>query len=433
MTLTHTSSLRLPGFAISAKHLLSVRRAATLLAIPALGCGIAALQLCATLSLQAPRSLPDAYERLHQWDSALYEGILENGYRSSLPRGSLDGLTLHEIDQGTNVAFYPGYPLVGRIIAVLTGLRARHALLLAAQIANAFFWTYVLLFLRKWRIRTDIAATAVLSIALYPTAFFLVAAYSESLFLASILGFLYWSSRTSSSSGVLAVLHGLVMTATRIMGLPLVAAPLIGALSQRPERSESERLVHPAAISLWSALGGLFFFLYCAHAFGHWDLYMQRQLAGWGIRPDYGFFLHASSGLYWPDTFREWLMSDHLSKFATPVIFYSLAGLLPWQLFTRSAAGRRNGSDRWAFFWCAFMLLYISAAGLSGSGMRSMIRYTFPVYVLIVLALVNGLRDKRMGRVRRVVAGIGITVVLCLFAAAQYMLLIRFANGDWVA
>ena len=119
-----------------------------------------------------------------------------------------------------------------------------------------------------------------LLIAAHPAAFYLVSAYSESLFLMTLLGFIYWSDQEGRFAKVLAGLHGIVMTATRIVGVPCAAYPLIRAVfvKGRPVMGNSRRWISkygPAAVStLIAVLGAIFFFIYCQVRWGRWDIYM---------------------------------------------------------------------------------------------------------------------------------------------------------------
>src|SRR6266478_1825937 len=66
----------------------------------------------------------------------------------------------------------------------------------------------------------------------HPAAFFLVAGYSESLFLMALLGFIYWSAAEGSSAKFWAAVHGIVMSATRIVGIVCAAFPLVHSVFQ---------------------------------------------------------------------------------------------------------------------------------------------------------------------------------------------------------
>src|SRR5439155_13314260 len=49
-------------------------------------------------------------------------------------------------------------------------------------------------------------------------------------FLMMLVGFIYWSTREGRAVKVLAVLHGFTMSATRIVGLPCAAFPVVHSI-----------------------------------------------------------------------------------------------------------------------------------------------------------------------------------------------------------
>ena len=55
-----------------------------------------------------------------------------------------------------------------------------------------------------WNVSSALQICAALLILAHPAAFFLVAGYSESLFLMALLGFVYWSSAEGRSAKILA-------------------------------------------------------------------------------------------------------------------------------------------------------------------------------------------------------------------------------------
>ena len=108
----------------------------------------------------------------------------------------------------------------------------------------------------------------------------------------SLLGFLYWSSAPGRTATIWAALHGIVLSATRIVGIPCAFAPLLCSIFKKemPVRQPLAWLqFHARAISLTSIslLGAVGFFLYCQARWGRWDMYLLTQSAGWGIVPDY--------------------------------------------------------------------------------------------------------------------------------------------------
>src|SRR5690606_9731606 len=132
------------------------------------------------------------YDSFCRWDGNLYVQITERGYHGEPPGNPVNF-------QKSNVAFFPGYPLAARWLPGALGgtISYRTAMVLTAQSAAWGFWTYWLLFLARWGTPSRLAALVTTILALHPAAFFLVVAYSESLFLAAALGFLFWVTSVS--------------------------------------------------------------------------------------------------------------------------------------------------------------------------------------------------------------------------------------------
>src|SRR5207249_8092520 len=95
---------------------------------------------------------------------------------------------------------------------------------------------------KRWNISAPLQVGGALLILTHPAAFFLIAAYSESLFLMALLGFIYWSSAQGRASKVWAALHGVVMSATRIVGIVCAAFPLVRSVFTNGRRSEERRV-----------------------------------------------------------------------------------------------------------------------------------------------------------------------------------------------
>jgi hypothetical protein len=151
-----------------------------------------------------------------RWDSVWFLRIGEHGYGAT---------------HGVAAAFYPLYPLVlggaGRTFGghyVTAGIAVSLAAALTA---------FVLLYrLAETRLGAEGARRAVLYLAVFPTALFLGAVYSESLFLALAIGaFLLGERRQWLGAGVAA---GLAML-TRVAGVALLPALAVMAW-RRPER-----------------------------------------------------------------------------------------------------------------------------------------------------------------------------------------------------
>ncbi|PYK55164.1 MAG: hypothetical protein DME47_04225, partial [Verrucomicrobia bacterium] len=250
------------------------------------GFAVTLLQMVVAIFLVAPDGpFEYRYQTLLQHDSHWFANIAARGYETIVPPIS------HKMMEVSNTAFFPAYPAIAWILHRALGVGVENALLITAQSAAWGFWTYFFLFCERWNLPASWQLLGALVILAHPAAFFLVAGYSESLFLMTLLGFLYWSGMESRRARILAALHGIVMSATRIVGLPCALAPLvkrIWELGWRKLANVRDWLANYGGTALVSAsatLGGLGFFVYCQFRWGHWDIYMLTQQFGWGIEP----------------------------------------------------------------------------------------------------------------------------------------------------
>src|SRR5215813_7645180 len=252
------------------------------------GCIVTILQIVTAVALLAPeKPIAERYSALVQHDSYWFMNIIDRGYQTIVP--PID----HKVMEVSNVAFFPAYPAIAALLRSAFNISTGAALLITAQLAAWGFWTYFFLFCRRWKLAPSFQICGTLLILANPAAFFLIAAYSESLFLMALLGFIYWSTAEGRTAKILAALHGIVMSATRIVGIVCAAFPLVrsafqtgwrGLLKPRKWLRENRATV---ALTFVAACGGIAFFVLCQVRWGHWDLYMLTQAAGWGIEPDY--------------------------------------------------------------------------------------------------------------------------------------------------
>src|SRR5216110_3645386 len=249
---------------------------------------ITLLQLAMAIGLLAPEgSFSERYATLVQHDSYWFMNIVDRGYQTIVP--PID----HKVMEESNVAFFPAYPVIAAGVRYGLNISTRTALLVTAQLAAWGFWSYFFLFCRRWNISPALQVCGALLIAAHPAAFFLIAGYSESLFLMALLGFIYWSIAEGRSAKFWAATHGIVMSATRIVGLVCAAFPVVRSVFQSGWRG----LVEPRkwfreyssaiGLTMVAACGAIAFFVYSQLRWGHWDIYMLTQAAGWGIVPDY--------------------------------------------------------------------------------------------------------------------------------------------------
>jgi hypothetical protein len=135
-------------------------------------------------------------------------------------------------------AFFPGYPMLVRLIGYLC---LGHQLLAGYLVSNAALLAALVILYRLTEHEYDLATArrAVLYLALFPTAVFLFGLYSESLFLLAAVGAFYLARRGRWWwAGVV----GIAATATRSMGVIVALALAVEAIHQTVEdrRSRAE-------------------------------------------------------------------------------------------------------------------------------------------------------------------------------------------------
>jgi hypothetical protein len=387
------------------------------------------LQLALVIGLLAPEgSVSERYSTLIQHDSYWFMNIVDRGYQTIVP--PID----HKVMEVSNVAFFPAYPAIAALFRYGLKLASSTALLITAQLAAWGFWSYFFLFCKRWNILPALQVCAALLIAAHPAAFFLVAGYSESLFLTALLGFIYWSTAKGPSAKVWAVVHGIVMSATRIVGILCAAFPLVRSIftvrwsrSFKP-RAWLRKLTPAAVMTLVAAGGAVAFFIYCQLRWGHWDIYMLTQAAGWGIVPDY-------LAVFKPSSYR-WLVPALNNPTETSQMAMTLGALLFVGIAVCELSMRRRVGlpIRAGIYFCAFAIYYLSVSGVACVDMESMLRYEFCAHALIVLALLNFLRQFRAPPT--LVRAFGIAAVALLSAAGlcvQGWYVWNFTRGNWVA
>jgi hypothetical protein len=397
----------------------------------AAGLVLTVAQLAIAVGLLAPEGpLSDRYSTLIQHDSYWFMNIVDRGYQTIVP--PID----HKVMEVSNVAFFPAYPAIAAFLRYGLKIDTANALLITAQLASWGFWSYFFLFCARWKIAPALQVCGALLILAHPAAFFLVAAYSESLFLMALLGFMYWSSAEGRAAKVWAAMHGIVMSATRIVGIVCAAFPVVRSIVRNGWRGLRKPRAWPhqygSAIGLMAVamFGALTFFIYCQLRWGHWDIYMLTQAAGWGIAPDYWAVVKPSS--------YRWLIPalnnpTEASQMAMTLGALLLLGIALCELLP--AIRRRAGLPlRAGVYFCAGAIYYISVSGVACVDMESMLRYEFSVHALIVLALLNFLRQFRTPPM--FVRAFGTAAVALISAAGlsvQGWYVWNFTRGNWVA
>jgi hypothetical protein len=424
-----TSSCNSQPFAVSSTVPRWIMRPHPAVKAVVIGLLITMVQLALAVGLLAPEGpLSFRYATLVQHDSYWFANIINRGYQTIVPPIN------HKVMEVSNVAFFPAYPLLAAALRYGVGLQTDTALLVTAQAAAWGFWSYFLLFCERWGLSFGAQALGALAVLAHPASFFLIAAYSESLFLMALLGFMYWSSSKGTAAGILAAIHGAFMSATRIVGVPCAAYPVVRSLFSTGWKSLREPLVWAKAnrqaivVMIVSTLGAGLFFLFCQLRWGHWDMYMLTQSAGWGIIPDYFAIFRPASYRWLIPALNNPREASQMTMTIGAVLLVALSAveLLP------ALRRRTDSATRIAIYFCAAAIYFVSVSGVACVEMESMLRYEFCMHPLIVLAFLHFLRDSRPLPVP--VRALGVIVALASAAglSVQGWYVWNFTRGNWI-
>lgn len=210
---------------------------------------------------------PWPLNRLAGWDTWHFVRIAQQGY---LPPG------LRCCDQ----AFFPGYPLLVRLVMPLTGGSA----LAAGLVVTLVFGAVAAVALRRLALlRTGnerVARRTVLYLAVAPTGIFLTAVYTESMFLAlSVAAWLAGSRRRWWWAGLLAAGAATV----RVNGLLL--APALAVLYAGQLHADGCRRPRRDVLALLGPVVATFGYVgYLAARTGSLGAWQQAQSQGWARR-----------------------------------------------------------------------------------------------------------------------------------------------------
>lgn len=159
----------------------------------------------------------------NNWDTIHYLNIAREGYSSST-----------EGERHLLIAFFPLFPLLIKIFSFIF-----QNYLLSGLVVSNIAYVFAVFYLYKLVLidfdRSD-ALRTVIYFSIFPTAYFLHAAYTESLFLAlTVASFYYARNNKWALSGVL----GMLAAMTRITGIILLPVLLIEYLQQREFKKEN--------------------------------------------------------------------------------------------------------------------------------------------------------------------------------------------------
>lgn len=332
----------------------------------------------------------------NRWDAVWYTDIARRGYAWKKAVGT------------SPAAFFPLYPLLIRAGVTLTG---RSYALVALVISNLSFLAALIYLWRlaAWELGREVAGRTILYIAVFPTALFFFAGYTESLFLLLTVACFFHLRR---GDWVTAGLFGALASGTRVTGV-LLLIPLVYEYAHC--HNFSLRRIEWRALSILLVPAGLLaFMLYLHLAVGNALAFTQDQ-AGWQKI----FTLRLWAGTL--ESIRQILIVQPQASFfqAHNIINLGIGSLF----FVLSIYAARRLAPSYGLYLAAFWLVTLSSPALAGGypvPLISLSRYVvtlFPAFmILAVLGRNRSVHDAYL------VIGAGL---LSLFT-------VQFINGGWI-
>ena len=206
-----------------------------------------------------------------KWDGPHYMYIAQNGYTN-------------QGDAANFIVFFPLYPFIVRLITFdfayinLSGL-------IISNISSLIAVIY-LFKLAKLDYSDSVAKKAVLFLSVFPTAYFLSAVFTESLFLALTIASLYYARNAKwAYTGVV----GLLASLTRIAGLLLLLVLIVEYLHQKEWKIKA---IDPKLI--WTSLPAIGFLIYLLINYqvtGNFFTFIEIERTHWSetLNPINGF------------------------------------------------------------------------------------------------------------------------------------------------
>jgi Gpi18-like mannosyltransferase len=198
------------------------------------------------------------------WDGANYAAIAAHGYAYPW-----------------TAAYFPLLPVLERALMPLVGGNAALAGLLVSNIASLGAFG-LLRVLGEREFGPEVARRALLYLAVFPTAFFLAAPYTESLFLVFSIGaFLALRRGHWLAAGLCAAFATLDRPPGVLLAVPLLVEIVlrIRAAGKLPRVRELAAMAGGVLLPVAALVG---FTTYLYFQFGSWSASSQAQAAGWG-------------------------------------------------------------------------------------------------------------------------------------------------------
>lgn len=315
-----------------------------------------------------------------QWDGGHYWQIAKNGYIAT-----------------SDYAFFPLYPLLVRSISTLLSDNLILAGLLASNLA---FLIFLIVFyeVAKKQFSQKVALTTTVTFLVFPTTFFAVSMYSESLFLLSLVCFFYFlKGKKYLWASIMVSLASL----TRLVGITLVVSLLYSYVSSL--NFDFKKIDRKILLLFPATFGFIIYSLYLFASLNDPVNYLTTQ-AFWQrsvTDPVSTIFTYI-----WAFVIGEHRPTNDYFDFAITILFISILIL-----------GIKKIPSSW---WISSMLVILIPA--SSGTLTSMPRYLLAsLGAFVILGQYLEIRPK----IRNMLWAISL--------ATQAILAVRFINGYWVA
>lgn len=373
------------------------------------------------------------------WDSEWYEAIAQFGYIN------IDG-PLHTGLRNANVVFFPGYPYLARVLILVFGLNAKVALLLVSQTAALLFWCIFFHIIRQAKYYEQFFAAIL--VLCFPTSWFLFMGYSESVFILCCCLMLWFATE---KRWVLSAISAVLMTATRLIGVPVLIAPLLAMIVTKSLSFKKETLLElsaPCLIAIVGAFGCLGFLLYCAVEFGSWHLYFDMERIGWKGTADPWFLFKLPTWLPPPFAFDvdyapilpngyAQLFIFKFFRLAAYTFSETLVPIFLWILIFYSIAlfkkNHHPDSKSLSWYFGALLLFLFTCLSLYTRHYESMSRCLYPVWILLIISDVIHPHKVFLFRLNKPKLIVLMVVISLLSLGFWLQMLNRYFLGWWVA
>jgi len=356
------------------------------------------------------------YIRLSNWDSFHYFSGAKNGYHAPEGEWTRDDVNGYKIE----FSFLPAFPLFSKALSALTTLPLEIALPLTSQVFAFLFYVFFFLILERVCLLPEETTLMVMGLfSVTPGAFYVVTAYSESIFLCSIAGMILFSELWVQSQRFcdwfLAGIFAFIATWSRMLGVVLGLFPFFIAFRNG---FLLKKRIGALLLAGFAGIGTLSYLIFCQIQSGHWDAYFRLASVGWDMHPMYLRALNPL--LYIPRPFFEEGESS-LHRTILLLCLVALFGTL-WKDSDRKV--------RLSYYVTGLALFYLTVAGKADMGLQGMTRYALPVFFLAIIPMTMVFRDRIIELLRPRKAVFAFAFFLFGF---ECFYCFRYMHGLWVS